>query len=372
LRAGWIIRKEFQEMRRDKVIVRAILLTPILQLVVQGYAANLEVRNVPVAVCDQDQSDQSRALLAEIAQQPYFVLAIATQRTEDLIAHLDARRALVALTIPPDFGRKLGRRTAELQLLVDGSDATSAGLAAAYLSGLLTEHGVKATRQRLARLRAADPRLPRVVPDIRVWYNPDLRSVYYYVPGVAALILLILTQILTALAIVRERELGTLEQLMVTPIRPWELIVGKMVPFALVGIVDFTLVVLVATLWFRVPLRGSIPFLYGAALLFLLPVLGLGLLVSTTSRTQQQAVLLNFFMTMPAVLLSGFIFPIANMPQWLQYMTYAVPLRYFLQILRGVFLKGAGPDVLWPQCLAMVGLGALFLTAGIVRFRKRL
>lgn len=372
MRVGWVIRKEFQEVRRDKVIIRAIVLTPILQLVLQGYAANLEVRNVPVAVCDQDQSDQSRALLAEIAQQPHFVLATSTPRPEQLVTDLDARRALVALAIPPGFGRDLGRRPVELQLLVDGSDATSAGLAAAYLSGLLTDHGVKASRQRLARLTAADPHLPRVQPDMRVWYNPDLRSVYYYVPGVAALLLLILTQILTALAIVRERELGTLEQLMVTPIRPWELIVGKMVPFVVVGIADFTIVLLVATLWFHVPLRGSIAFLYGAACLFLLPVLGLGLLVSTTSRTQQQAVLLNFFMTMPAVLLSGFIFPIANMPQWLQCMTYVVPLRYFLQILRGVFLKGAGPEVLWPQCLAMVGLGVLFLMAGIVRFRKHL
>lgn len=378
MRLRHMIRKEFRQFRRDPRVVRAVLMTPLLQLILLGYAANTDVQEVPLAVCDEDHSAASRELVAEIASltgaggRPYFRLAAQPARRTELLRLLDRGVAQLALSIPPRFDAAAAHGTAAVQLLVDGTDSTSAGVGAAYLGGLLQSHGLQVARHRLERAGGRAAGVPGIELRTRVWYNPDLKSVDYMVPGVAAMVLMVVTQSLTALSIVRERELGTLEQLIVTPLRPWELMLGKMVPFALVGLVDLTVVLLIALYWFGVPFRGSLLVLYGGAGLFILCTLGLGLVISTFSRTQQQAQLLNFFFTMPSILLSGFMFPISNMPRVIQWITYFVPMRYFLAIVRGVFLKGVGPDVLWPYGLALLGLGVALFATGALRFTKRL
>jgi len=378
VRLRWMIRKEFRQFRRDPRMVRLVLVAPLLQLILLGYAANTDVQEVPLAVCDEDRSRASRELVAEVTSitsaggRPYFRLTARTQQPTELIAFLDRGAAQLALSIPPRFGAAESRGTTAVQVLVDGTDSSSAGVAASYLSGLLLSHGLRVARHRLERAGGRAGGLPSIELQTRVWYNPDLKSVNYMVPAVAAMVLMVVTQALTALAIVRERELGTLEQLIVTPLRSWELMLGKMIPFALVGLVDLTVVLLVALYWFRVPFRGSIFVLYGGAGLFLLCTLGLGLVISTFSRTQQQAQLLNFFFTMPSILLSGFMFPISNMPRVIQWLTYTVPMRYFLTVVRGVFLKGVGPEVLWPHGLALLGLGVALFALGALRFTKRL
>lgn len=372
MRVMWLVQKEVREVRRDPMSLRSIFLVPILQLIVLGYAANLDVTRAPIAVRDGDRSQQSRQLIAELAAQGHFAVAAETSRSSDLVHYLDRGTAQLALDIPPGFGEAAAGGRSEVQVLIDGSDAASSGLAAGYMSGFLADHAARVTEQRFERRDAGAPPVPRIEPETRVWFNPDLKSVNFFVPAVAAQILLIISQMFTAMAIVRERELGTLEQLSVTPIRPVELMLGKMLPFAVTGMIDFTIVLLVAKLWFHVPLRGSVPFLYLAALPFLICTLGTGLVISVFCKTQQQALITNFFFTMPAMLLSGFVFPIANMPKVLQWLTYAVPLRYFLEIIRGVFLQGVGPHVLWRQCVAMVGIGVVLVFFGVRGFRKRL
>lgn len=367
-----IIVKEFLQLRQDKRIIPLVLLAPIIQLLAFGYAANLDVATVELLLVDRDRSPASRALVDRFIASPYFELAGTEDAIDDIEPWLIDGRADAAVVIGADYGRKAaGGETPDIQLIVDGSDSTSATLGLSYASGIIESESARLLERNLAANPALRPGRVELVP--RVWYNPDLNSRWFYVPAVLALILMILTMVLASMGVVREKEVGTMEQLVVTPIRPWQLIIGKLTPFFMIGVIVTFLVTGVAVLWFGVPLRGSLTLLVLLTLLLLLNTLGLGLLVSTVARTQQQAMMGSAFaLLLPQVYLSGLIFPIANMPQPIQYVTYAIPLRYYAVILRGIFLKGVGIDVLWPQALALGAFGVSFLALAAIRFQKRI
>jgi ABC-2 type transport system permease protein len=291
------------------------------------------------------------------------------ESSSQIDTYLDSGRAWMALTIPARYGERL--RTGvpvQVQVVADGSDANSTNVALGYAGSLIAGYS-----RELAAEMGRGPAAPLVTAQVRVWFNPQLESRFFIIPGVLALLLLVVTTNLSSMAIVREKELGTLEQLNVTPIARWELIVGKLLPYALIGAVDVLLVVGVAIFWFEVPLRGSLPLLISMCLVYLLTTLGLGLFVSTISKTQQQAMMTSsFFFMIPMVFLSGFVFPIENMPDVVQHATLLIPLRYFLVIVRGIFLKGVGLETLWPQALALAGWGLAILTLATLRSSKRL
>jgi ABC-2 type transport system permease protein len=365
--------KEFLQIRRDRRMLGLSLISPILQLVLLGYAATIDIRMIPMVVHDQDRSSESRELVAQFTNSGYFQLQSTASSSREVDQAIADGKAWVALVIPPDFSRRLlQRKTATLQLIGDGSDANSCNIGLGYASQIVTRY----SRSIAADILEQNPqmKLPgRVLAETRVWYNPDLKSRNFMVPGVVALVLMIITMTLTSIGIVKEKEIGTLEQLLVTPITPYQLILGKLLPFVIIAIVDVTLVLTVARFWFEVPMRGSIPLLYALSGVFVLTTLGLGLFVSTISKTQQQAMMTaQFFVFMPFIYLSGFTFPIENMPQAIQYVTYLVPLRYFITIIRGIFLKGVGIAELWPETLALVAFGVAILTLSVLRFRKRL
>jgi len=371
VRVKSLVQKEFRQFRRDRRMVMMAIVAPLIQLTMFGYAVNLDVKDLPVAIADEDHSAASRRLVAEVAASRFFVVQRMTERSSDLIGLLDRGEAEIGVHIPHGFAREQRTGGAVVQLLVDGSDSNSAGIGAGYLAGLISRHAAQALTERRQR-SGAPVRLPRLEVQPRVLYNPSLESVFYMVPAVLGVVLLVVAGTLTALAVVRERETGTLEQIMVTPLRAWELLMGKLIPFTVVGCLDLALVLSVVLFWFRVPLRGSLLLLIGSSLLFLLSTLGLGLLVSTVSRTQQQALFTMFLILMPSILLSGFVFPIANMPPPIQPLTYLIPLRYFLVIVRSVMLKGSGLAALWPQVLALAAWSLGLFAAGTARFRKRL
>jgi ABC-2 type transport system permease protein len=372
-----LIRKEFIELRRTPRLIGLIVVAPILQLTLLGYAATTDVRNVPIVVVDGDRSIRSRQLMERFAASRYFDIVGEELDPRAVDADLAAGRAWLAIVVPSGFGEALaghGPATSRVvQVLADGTDANSSGVALAYASSLISEFGaeVRADEARWTPAPAGASG-PAIDSRVRVWFNPQLESKDFMLPGVVAILLLVITTSLSSMAIVREREQGTLEQLNVTPLGRWELILGKLLPYALVGFIDVLLVLTVAVYWFEVPLRGSIWLLLGASVIYLGCTLGLGLFVSTISATQQQAMMTaTFFFLVPMMYLSGFIFPIENMPPVIQAITTLIPLRYFLVIVRGIFLKGVGWDVLWPQFAALAAWGATMLALAAVRSRKR-
>lgn len=361
-----IVKKELIQIHRDKRILRFVLLAPVLQLIVFGYAITSDVKHISTAVMDYDNSMESRALISKIsASSEYFVIRKHLSSYDDIDGLVDSGDIQMALVIPKGFAADIGAsKNPRLQVIIDGVDSKTALIIGNYITALSTQfhNGIQRGRSSAASF---DLRL-------RSWYNPDLRSVNYLVPGVLCMILMIITMILTSLAIVREREIGTLEQLIVTPIKSYELMIGKLLPFAMIGFVDITLIILAATLWFKVPIAGSLLLLFALAVIFCATSLGLGLFVSTVSRTQQQAMMISFFIMQPSILLSGFMFPIDNMPSVIQYLTYLIPLRYFLEIVRGIFLRGVGLELLWPQTICLAILGGLLFTGSVIRFTKKL
>ena len=372
-RLPYIIRKEFIQIRRDPLTIRLIMVAPIFQLILFGYAATSDVHHVKVMVCDADRSPESRRITQEIASSYYFRLVGVVDDPREIERALLRGTAQLGVYIPRDFERDLGRgETPQVGLYVDGSDSNTSGVAAGYMTGLLKEHAVGISTLAARKDGTFGATVPTLRPEPRVWYNPELRSINYMVPGVFGLILLVLTVNLGGLAIVKERETGTLEQLMVTPLRRSELILGKMIPFGIMTFVDSGIVFLVAINWFHVPFRGSLVILFSMAAVFLVSNLGLGLLISGLSRSQQEAQILAFLLVMPSVLLSGFMFPIQNMPLIIQYVTCLIPFRYFLEIVRGVFLKGVGVSVLWPQMLLLTAFALALVLLGMAAFRKRL
>jgi ABC-2 type transport system permease protein len=372
---GHIVRKEFLQLRRDRKMIPLIFIAPAIQLLTLGYAANLDVESVPLLVVDQDRSAASRRLAARFAASPYFELVGTEETASRVEPWLETGRAQIALVVAQGYGEAVATgRTPHLQLLADGSDSVAAGLGLSYAGGIAAMESRELVASAAAASGPAGDPAPGAIELVpRVWYNPDLRSRWFYVPAVLAMVLMILTMVLASMGIVREKEVGTMEQLIVTPIRPWQLIVGKLLPFALIGLLVVFLVTGIAVGWFGVPLRGSLLLLVALTMLLLLNTLGLGLLVSTLVRNQQQAMMTAAFVFMlPMIYLSGLLFPIENMPRPIQLATYAIPLRYYAVILRGIFLKGAGITVLWPQALALAAFGVGFLSLAALRFRKRL
>lgn len=370
-RVAEVVRKELLQIRRDPRLRRVILVAPVIQLVVFGYAVSTDVRHTPTFLVDQDRSPASRELVEAFTASGYFEVVARSDDPADLVRALDHGDATVGLVIPPGFapdlaaGGRGGTPPAPVQLLVDGTNSNIATVALGYGEGILRSFGV-----RMAAGGAEAPE-PVVALRERAWYNPDLASRNYNVPAVVGTLMTLVSLLLTALAVVREREIGTLEQLMVSPLSPGELIAGKTLPFALIAFFDLALVTTIAVLWFDVPFRGSLPILILASALFLLPALGTGLLISTVSSTQQEAFMATFLTFMPAMLLSGFMFPVSSMPLVFRWVTWINPLRHYLEIVRGVFLKGAGLDVLWPQHLALLALGVAILGLAASRFEKR-
>lgn len=368
-----LVRKEFIQLRRDPRMLRLVLVAPVIQLIIFGYAVTTDIKHVPTAVIDMDHSRESRELVARFENTGYFDVLYYLNRPQELAPLLDSGRVMVGIEVPRGFAKQLAKgESASLQVIVDGTDSTTSGMVLAYASGLLRRYSEETMNERLRRVRIGLTRLPAIEERTRVWFNPDLRSVNYMVPGVLCTILLVVTMVLTSMAIVREREVGTLEQIVVTPIRAHELMFGKTVPFVLIGFVDVLLILAIATLWFKVPLKGSLLLLLALTLTFVLTSLGVGLFISTISHTQQQAMMTAFFIMLPSILLSGFMFPIENMPRIIQILTYLIPLRYFLNIVRGIFLKGVGLEVLWLDVLALVGIGLLVFGLASLRFTKRL
>ncbi len=365
--------KELIQVLRDKRMRMTLIIPPIVQLIIFGYAANLDVKHIRTAVRDLDQSVDSRDVISRFRESKYFDILFYPQRQQDTERLILNGDVVLSLEIPPDFSRKLKKGdTATVQILVDGTESNAAMIALGYVSKILGDHSTSVMIHRLNREGMIGFEEAGVELEHRIWFNPNLESRLFYVPGVIASIAFLIPVILTAMAIVREKEIGTLEQIMVTPIRSWELIVGKTLPFALIGLLDVVMIALIGVFWFEIPLRGNPLVLLCGAVLFLVSSVAIGLFISTISSTQQQAEISTFFFTMPAFVLSGFAFPIDNMPEWIKPLTYTIPLRYFLVIIRGVFLKGIGLDILWPQMAALAGLGGAMILLSSIRFRKRL
>lgn len=366
-----LVRKELLQFRRDRLMMVIILVSPVMQLTILGLAANFDLRDVPLVVFDRDGSGESRELSERLFLGDEFRRVAPPLQEGDLQRMIDRGEAAVAVVIPHNFSGDLIRGNVPvLQVVVDGSEAIAAGPAARAVSGILAAF----TARYAAPVQGEGASCPgTVTADITVLYNPTLESRNFFVPGILALVLMVITMLLTSIAVVKEKENGTLEQLIVSPLRPRQIILGKLLPFAGIGFLDMLLVLGVAIFGFGVVPAGSVALLLALSLLFILTTLGLGLFISTISATQQQAMMTAmFFVMMPMMFLSGFVFPIENMPRAVQWFTYLLPLRYYFTIIRGVFLRGVGMDVLWPQALGLLVFGTGVLTVSVARFQKRL
>jgi ABC-2 type transport system permease protein len=363
--------KEFIQVFRDPKMKRIVFIMPVVQILVFGYAVTTDVNHVPVAVYDLDNSVASRELTSRFVKSGYFDVVEYVDTESRLQELMDRGQASALLRFNKGFEDTLnGGHSAPLQLIVDGSDSNTARIVLNYSAQIANEFSEQVLVAREARLRGRAPVISRVHMNSRAWFNDNLESRNFYVPGVISLMVMLITLLLTSMAVVREKEIGTMEQIMVTPITPREFILGKTVPFALIGLIDVVVITVIGVFWFNVPIRGSLVLLFFATGIYLMTTLGIGLLISTVSETQQQAMLSTFLFFQPAVLLSGFMFPIANMPIVIQWLTYLNPLRYFLVILRGLFLKGVGVRVLWPQMLALLIMGVVTLWLASRRFKK--
>jgi ABC-2 type transport system permease protein len=377
-----ILRKELRQALREPRMQVILFLPPVLQLIIFGFAVNLDVVNSPIAWMDQDRTPESRDLLASFKGSRYFQITATPETDAEAQTLLDHSRVYAVIRVLPGFARQIYHGdTANVQILVDGSNSNTASIISAYATQVVTAYANMRLQQRekdrLVGLTAAaggavNQDTPGLNAENRIWFNPDLLSRNYFVPGVVVNISALVTLMLTAMAIVREKEIGTMEQLMVTPIRPVELMLGKTLPFAMVGLFDVALVTVAALVIFHIPFRGNALCLLIGTVLFVLSSLGVGLFISTISGTQQQAVMSSFFFFSPAFMLSGFTFPIRNMPLPVQYLSYLNPVRYFLEIVRGIFLKGIGLSVLWPQMVVLLIFGVAILTFSALRFHKSL
>jgi len=388
-RLAEVVSKEFRQLSRDRRIYPIVLIAPIFQLFLYGFAATLDLHELPIAVLDADRSSESRAILRALETSGEFRVAHRVESYREIEALLERGDIRIAIAIPPRFGARLreaeeasARAPARLSVLVDGSNSNTATIARSSLQAVIGRRAldrvVGRARERemgaamlLDRLESPDGLPEAIEVRTRVLYNPELRSRCYMVPGVIVLILLVMTMVFSALAIVKEKELGTFEMLRATPLRPVELVAGKLIPFVLIGFLDVLIVLGAAAAIFDVPVRGSVGLLLAFAGAFVLTTIGLGLLVSAFVGSQQQAMVVSFVLLLPMVLLSGFIFPIESMPRPAQIASYALPIRYFIAAVRAIFLRGVGLDVLLPEMLALLGLGTAILAAAILRFGKR-
>jgi len=374
-----VIVKEFLQIRQDKRMIPLIFGAPVIQITLFGFAVNTDVTNVPTVLVDHDRSAASRDLVDRFVHSGYFELVGVEESTDAVGRWLLTGDAQLALIIGSGYGSALASgKTPRVQVIVDGSDSSATTVALGYSSTIIGGRAREALEARLRILLAGMESPPRgaggrieLVP--RVWYNPDLLSRWFYVPAVLAMVLMVMTMLLSAMGVVREKEIGTMEQLMVTPIRSWQLLVGKLFPFAVIGFIQTLLVTAVAVWGFEVRLAGSFSLLVTLTMLWVLSNLGIGLLVSTVVENQQQAMMgATFVFMIPMIYLSGLIFPIENMPRAIQYVTYIIPVRYYAEIIRGIFLRGSGIEVLWPQAAILAAMGLSILGLASLRFRKRL
>jgi ABC-2 type transport system permease protein len=372
LRLSSIIRKEFIQILRDPRTLMLIIAMPILQLFLLGYAATTDVKNISLAVWDQSQSPQSRALLDAFRSADYFRISYMVGSPDEYRALIEGGQVRGALIIPPDYGERLAQGRAQVSLVLDGSDATVGGaaLSAAHLIG--QAYATNLLTQQMQLSGRSLSLTPPVDVRTQVWYNPDLISAYFNIPGVIGMILSFITALLTATAVVRERERGTIEQLIVTPIRSWELVTGKVLPYVILAFVDVIEVLLIGHFWFGVPIRGDLALVLILSGLFALSSLGIGLFASTIANTQQEAILTVMMTILPSIFLSGFFFPIDAMPPFLQWVSYVIPLRYYLVIIRSLLLKGVGAGALESQIIALAIFAVVITGAAALRFRKRL
>jgi len=366
--------KEFIQVFRDKRARILLFGPPIIQMMIFGYAATLEIRHVPTAIVDYDNSQISRDLISRFQASRYFDVRERLTDSRQIQEVIDKGDVTMAIQINAGFAQNIRKgQTAHVQVVVDSTNSNTALVGLGYVNEVTSQFANDYQQESLRRTSPfAVAQMPKIVLDKRPWYNTDMSSQWFFVPGVIGNLVLVMIMTLTAFAIVREREIGTLEQIMVTPIRRVEFILGKTMPFFLIGLFDAILISMVGTLWFKVPLLGSVGVLALGTVLFLLCVLGIGLFISTVSITQQQAMVTSFFFIMPAIVFSGFGSPISSMPEFLQILTYVNPLRYFQTVIRGIYLKGVGLDILWPEMVAMAIIGIVMLTVSVMRFQKSL
>jgi drug efflux transport system permease protein len=372
-RLAALIRKEFIQILRDPRTLALILIIPIMQLFLLGYAATNDVRNVSMGVFDQDREAAARSLLNAYRSADYFRIDYEVDSEAELRSLIDSGKARVGLIIPPDYSDKVqGGGTASVAIVLDGSDPTVAGTALSAATLIGQAHATQITSERLVRQGRSSALQTPVEVLTQIWYNPDMVSAFFMIPGIIAMILFFLTTMLTATAVVRERERGTIEQLIVTPIRPWELVVGKILPYVILAFMNMAEVMALGHWWFHVPVRGSLLLILVLSGLFLLSSLGMGLLASTVANTQQEAMLVVWMTLLPALFLSGFFFPLEAMPKVLQWVSLFFPLRYYLVIIRSLMLKDIGAAALWPNIVALAIFGLGLMTVASLRVRKRL
>ena len=365
--------KEFIQVFRDPRMKGIIFIMPIVQLLIFGYAVTTDIRNVSIAVYDLDNTVISRDFISRFVESGYFQIKGYINSEKEINGLMDHGDVRAILRINNDFeGKLLAGRTAQIQLILDGTDTNTVRIVLDYSTRIIRKFSQQILISRITRIKGSVPNIEPVTLQSRAWFNENLESRNFFVPGVIANLVSLVTLLLTSMAIVREKEIGTLEQIIVTPITQLEFILGKTVPFALISIFDVILITIVGVLWFGVPIRGNLLLLFFATALYLMTTLGVGLFISTISNTQQQAMMSTFFFFFPAMLLSGFMFPIANMPKIIQWFTYLNPLRYFLVIIRGIFLKGVGFNILWTQLLPLASMGSVILWLSSRRFKKTL
>jgi len=368
-----LIKKEFIQMTRDPRIIFMILVPPIVQLLIFGYVATTDVKHITLAIYDQDHTVMSRQLIEEFKGSNNFDLNHYVDNGYEMQDLLDGGTVVAAIRVGRGFEKKMLRgESAPLQVVLNGADSNFALIASGYISSVVQTFGGDRLKESLLKKGVSISRLGSLENKPRLLFNEELKSVNFMIPGIVAILIAVNTMLLSALAIVKEKEHGTLEQLIVTPIKPAELLMGKMVPYILTTYVQIFIAVTVGIFWFRVPFRGDILLLFGLSLIFLFTSLGLGLLISLASKTQYQAFMSGFLLIMPNIMLSGFIFPIRNMPPIIQAFTYFLPIRYFLVIIRGIFLKGVGIKYLWPEIIPLTLLGVTIFTVGVMRFRKKI
>ena len=367
------VKKEFFQFKRDPKMFGLILIAPVIQLIFLGFAANLDVKLVRTIIYDQDKSSTSKDFIEDLTSSGYFRIEKYVNDYDEITKDIDKGKAILAIVIPDNFEKDIyNRRTVSMQALFNGSDGNTANISAGYLQKVVSGFSEKININFLNKI-GRKTSAATILPEIRIWYNPELKTRNFMVPGIVGLLLSIITLILTSLAVVKEKEIGTMEQLIVTPLKPYQIIIGKLIPFIVLAFA--AVIIIVAAMWliFGIPVKGELWFLFLSSFLYILSTLGLGLFVSTISKTQQQAMMISIFtVMMPMIFLSGFAFPIENMPKSIQLISYVVPLRYFNEIIRGVILKGLGFSDLWINALLLFLIGVTILFLSSIRFKSKI
>ena len=368
----FLIRKEFIQVFRDRAMIFIIFLMPLIQVLLLGSAVSTDIKHTKTIICDLDCTPSSRELIQRFQHTKYFDIQFIETNQKNISTYIDQGKATIAIVIPTRFEKDLKRQQfPKVQILVDGQDSNSSLIAMGYANRIVQAFSLEKLQASLVRNPEIFRQIHLVEPETRIWYNPDLEAKNYMIPGIVVILLTAVTTLLTALGLVKEKEIGTLEQLMVTPIKSYQLMIGKTVPFAILGLIEITFAIALAKLWYQIPIRGNLFLFFSFALIFMFTTLGVGMFVSTISKTQQQALFLAWFFMVFAILMSGFMFPIENMPKIMQYLTYINPVRYFITIVRELFLKGSGLSYLWLQGLIMTIFSIGIITFSAIRFQKR-